>query len=116
LGIIIFSCFTASIPFNEVDSETAGNMIIEGKRPSIEGIIQEWKEGIDVIVSCWNEEGGRRIRLNELIEEMIKRGGNLFKREERMRKRLEREERMKKMKVEKEKKAEESNIEPRVLF
>jgi preprotein translocase subunit SecG len=116
LGIILYSCLSASIPFNEVDSETAGNMIIEGKRPSIEGMVEEWKEWIDLIVSCWNEEGRRRIRLNELIEEMLQRGGNLFKREERMRKRLERKEKLKKVKEEKEKKEEESKVEPRVLF
>jgi hypothetical protein len=116
LGVILYSCLTASIPFNECDSETSGNMIMEGKRPSIEGIMEEWKDWIDLIVSCWNEEARRRIRLNGLIEEMIKKGGNLFKTEERMRKRLEREEKRTKVKEEKEKKAEESNVEPRVLF
>jgi hypothetical protein len=79
-------------------------------------MMEEWKEWIDLIVSCWNEERGSRIKLNELIEEIIKRGGNLFKKEERMRKRLEREEKMKKKKEEKEKQAEESEVEPRVLF
>jgi hypothetical protein len=61
LGIILYSCLTASIPFNEFDSDTSGNMIIEGKRPSIEGMMEEWKEWTDLIVSCWDEEGRRSV-------------------------------------------------------
>jgi serine/threonine protein kinase len=116
LGLILFSCLTASIPFNEFDSETAGSLILEGKRPSMEGRMEEWKEWIDFIVSCLNEEGRRRIRLSELIREMINRGGNLLRKEERMRKKFEREKEKKKEKKEKEKKAEESKRDPAVVF
>jgi hypothetical protein len=36
LGSLLYSCLTGIIPFNESDAKTAGNLIISGKRPSIE--------------------------------------------------------------------------------
>jgi hypothetical protein len=52
--------------------------VIEGKRPSLEGLKEELKELVEVIVSCWNEEREKRIKLNELIDKMRKIGGEGF--------------------------------------
>jgi hypothetical protein len=74
LEIILLACLNASIPFNEFDSETSGNMIMEGKRPSLEGMMEEWKESIQFIISCWESERERRIKLRVLMEEIEKFG------------------------------------------
>jgi hypothetical protein len=78
LGMILYSILNGNIPFNEIDGETAENMIISGKRPSIECISKVFKKWKDLIISCWNSEGRKRIRLKDLISEVIKHGGSRF--------------------------------------
>jgi hypothetical protein len=83
-------------------------------------LFEKEKERIGKSRKRKRERGGRiRIRLDELIGEMISRGGHLFRREEKMSGKLVREEELKElkeMKEEKEKRVENSQGERQDMF
>jgi hypothetical protein len=72
LGMIMYSILNQKIAFDGIEAETAGGMIIQGIRPSVEKITTEFPKWVGIIERSWKTERKERPTFREIEKEIEK--------------------------------------------
>ncbi|KAH7817550.1 uncharacterized protein MONOS_14489 [Monocercomonoides exilis] len=69
IGMMLWECLTLNIPFGEYEAETAGDKIVKGERPSLEGI--QSSKHLQAVISCTSGNSEDRPTLADLKRHFI---------------------------------------------
>ncbi|KAH7830516.1 uncharacterized protein MONOS_11142 [Monocercomonoides exilis] len=64
IGMMLWECLTLEIPFDEYEGEVAGQKIVNGERPSVDGVIES--NLAEAVEGCWAGESEARPSVVEL--------------------------------------------------
>ncbi|KAH7830430.1 uncharacterized protein MONOS_10574 [Monocercomonoides exilis] len=64
IGMMLWECLTLQIPFGEYEAEVAGQKIVNGERPSVEGVMES--DLAEAVEGCWAGESEARLSVVEL--------------------------------------------------
>jgi hypothetical protein len=88
LGMIAYSILSGGIVFVDFDGDSVADLILQGQRPPIENIVNEFSEWVEFVILCLSPEVDRRPKVKEIMAEMFKKSEakRLKKEEKRIRK------------------------------
>ncbi|KAH7817526.1 uncharacterized protein MONOS_4795 [Monocercomonoides exilis] len=69
IGMMLWECLTLNIPFGEYEAEIAGDKIVKGERPSLEGI--QSSKHLQAVISCTSGNSEDRPTLADLKRHFI---------------------------------------------
>ncbi|KAH7817491.1 uncharacterized protein MONOS_7393 [Monocercomonoides exilis] len=69
IGMMLWECLTLEIPFGEYEAEIAGDKIVKGERPSLEGI--QSSKHLQAVISCTSGNSEDRPTLADLKRHFI---------------------------------------------
>ncbi|KAH7817500.1 uncharacterized protein MONOS_10135 [Monocercomonoides exilis] len=69
IGMMLWECLTLNIPFGEYEAEIAGDKIVKGERPSLEGI--QSSKHLQAVISCTSGNSEDRPTLTDLKRHFI---------------------------------------------
>ncbi|KAH7830052.1 uncharacterized protein MONOS_9073 [Monocercomonoides exilis] len=64
IGIMLWECLTLQIPFGDYEGEVAGQKIVNGERPSVDGVMES--DLAETVEGCWAGESEARLSVVEL--------------------------------------------------
>ncbi|KAH7829936.1 uncharacterized protein MONOS_5990 [Monocercomonoides exilis] len=71
IGMMLWECLTLKIPFGEYEAEVAGQKIVNGERPMLDGVMQT--PLVEIIKNCLSNHVSRRPSLKDLKRVFIQR-------------------------------------------
>ncbi|KAH7830486.1 uncharacterized protein MONOS_13365 [Monocercomonoides exilis] len=64
IGMMLWECLTLQIPFGDYEGEVAGQKIVNGERPSVDGVMES--DLAEAVEGCWAGESEARLSVVEL--------------------------------------------------